>query len=415
MVTKDLLRQVIYEQRAMNELLGVERQVINEMSDSSGILVISGVRLCGKSVLMQQIRSKQQEQDYYLNFDDDRLLHFTVEDFQTLHEVFIEDFGTQHTFYLDEPQLVPGWERFVVRLYNHGNKVYVTGDNAFMLSKELGKFLSGSHLRQELYPMSLSEYAMMKNVNWKKTDFFTTEGKAKLNKLQTNYLKEGGFPQYLNTGDSRYLRELYNDIVYRDIVIRHKLPSERKIKEVAFYLASNYTHKFTYQSVARAANIKSAETVSDYIGYLEESCLLGVLTKYDNKVGVQVKSPKKAYFVDNGLVSQIGFSSTENLGKKLENAVYVELKRRGLDLFYFSDGGECDFVIRHNGKVVKACQVTVSLKDPVMQKKKEAGLLDAMNAFGLKEGLIVTLDEAKEKRLPDGRKIKAVPFYRWCL
>lgn len=129
------------------------------------------------------------------------------------------------------------------------------------------------------------------------------------------------------------MRELYNDIIYRDIVVRHKLPSDRQIKEVAYYLASNYTHKFTYQSVAKATNIKSTETVNDYIGYLEESYLIGVLTKYDNKVGEQIKSPKKVYFIDNGLVSQIGFSFSENQGKKLENAVYIELRRREAELF----------------------------------------------------------------------------------
>lgn len=415
MVTKELLRQVIYEQKALNETLGVERQVIGEISQIFGIWVVSGVRRCGKSVLLRQIMAKQKEKDYYLSFDDDRLLHFTVEDFQTLYEVFMEDFGIQHTFYFDEIQLIPGWERFVDRLNNHGNRIYVTGSNAFMLSKELGTLLTGRHLKQELYPMSLTEYAMMKGVEWEKADFYTTEGKAKLNNLQANYLKDGGFPQYLNTGDPRYLRELYNDIIYRDIVVRHKLPSERQIKEVAFYLASNFTHKFTYQSVAKAANIKSTETVSDYIGYLEESYLLGVLTKYDCKVGEQIKSPKKAYFIDNGLVSQVGFSFSENLGKKLENAVYVELKRRKSELYYFNDVGECDFIIRQNGKVVMACQVTVSLKDEETRKREESGLMAAMEAFDLDEGLIVTLDEVDEKELPNGKRINVIPYYRWCL
>ena len=415
MVTKELLRQVIYEQRNLKGNLGIERKNVLHKIETPEILVISGVRRCGKSVLLQQIRAKQKEQDYYLSFDDDRLLHFTVEDFQTLFEVFVEDFGVQHTFYLDEPQLVPGWERFVDRLYNHGNKVFVTGSNAFMLSKELGTLLTGRHLKMELYPMSLTEYAMMKDVEWGKKDFYTTEGRAKLQNLQKGYLKEGGFPQYLNTGDPRYLRELYNDIIYRDIVVRHRLTTEKPIKEVAYFLASNYTQKFTYQSVAKGANIKSAETVNDYIGYLEESYLLGVLTKYDYKVGEQIKSPKKAYFVDNGLVSQIGFSFSENMGRKLENAVYMELLRRGRDLFYYNDGKECDFIIRTNGKVTEAIQVTTSLQDPVTKDREETGLLAAMNAFDLEEGTIVTLDEVGEKTLSDGKRINVIPFYRWCL
>ena len=415
MVTKELLRQVIYEQRELTGSLGVERNVCQNISKTPEILVVSGVRRCGKSVMMMQIKASQDEQDYYFNFDDDRLLHFTVEDFQTLYEVFVEDFGVQHTFYLDEIQLITGWERFVDRLYNHGNKVFVTGSNAYMLSKELGTLLTGRHIKQELYPMSLDEYAKLKGMSWKKTDFFTTAGKAKMLNMQSGYLKEGGFPQYLNTGYPRYLRELYNDIIYRDIVVRHKLPSDRQIKEVAYYLASNYTHKFTYQSVAKAANIKSTETVSDYIGYLEESYLVGILTKYDNKVGEQIKSPKKVYFIDNGLVSQIGFSFSENHGKKLENAVYIELRRRDAELFYYNDNVECDFIVRDMAKITAAYQVTVSLKDLETRKRELNGLISAMDAFGLKEGFIITLDEIDEIEVDDDRLIHVLPYFRWCL
>lgn len=415
MVSKELLRQVLYEQRELYKDLGIERIIDASWTAPSGIMVISGVRRCGKSVLMQQIRAKELEQDYFLSFDDDRLIHFTVEDFQFLYDVFMEDFGAQHTFYLDEPQLIAGWERFVDRLYKHGNKVYVTGSNAFMLSKELGTLLTGRHLTHELYPMSLREYASMKEVGIAPKDFYTTEGRAKLSNLQTGFLKEGGFPQYLSTGDPRYLRELYNDIIFRDLVVRNKLPSEKPIKEVTYYLASNFTHKFTYQSIAKATKIKSPETINAYIGYLEECYLVGVLTKYDHKVGEQIKSPKKVYFIDNGLVSQVGFSFSENLGKKLENAVYIELRRRNLELFYFCDSSECDFVVRENGSIVQAYQVTVSLKDPKTRKREEEGLLAAMKAFGLREGTIITLDESEEKTLPDGMVLHVMPFYRWCL
>ena len=385
MVTKDLLRRVIYDQRELMEGLGVDRQILKEQIAAPEILVISGVRRCGKSVLMQQIKAKREEQDYYLSFDDDRLLHFEVEDFQVLYDVFVEDFGMQHSFYLDEVQLIPGWERFVDRLYSHKNKVFVTGSNAFLLSKELGTLLTGRHLKQELWPMSFVEYLMLKDVVWEKKDLYTTEGRAKMLNLQDAYLNEGGFPQYLSTRNPRYLKELYNDIIYRDIVVRHKLPSDRQIREVAYYLASNYTHRFTYNSVAKATGIKSADTATDYIGYLEESYLVGVVTKYDYKVGEQMKSPKKVYFVDNGLVSHIGFNFSNNFGQKLENAVYVELRRREKEIFYFHDKGECDFVIREGKDIVAAYQVTVSLKDEKTRKRVEDGLKAAMDAFGLRD------------------------------
>ena len=415
MVTKDLLRQVIYEQRELNSDLGVERQICQAQVDAPEVLGISGVRRCGKSVLMQQIRARQQEQDYCLSFDDDRLLHFEVEDFQTLYEVFVEDFGLQHTFYLDEVQLVPGWERFIDRLYSHRNKVFVTGSNAYLLSRELGTLLTGRHLKQELWPMSMAEYMLLRGERWKQGDMFTTQGRARLQKLQNAYLQEGGFPQYLSTRNPRYLRELYNDIIYRDIVSRHRLPSDRQIREVAYYLASNYTHRSTYSAIAKATGIKSVDTVSDYIGYLEDAYLVGVLTKYDHKVGEQLRSPRKVYFVDNALVSQVGFSFSQDMGLKLENAVYAELRRREQEVFYYSDKQECDFIVRHGMQIVAAYQVTASMQNPETRVREEKGLIAAMDAFGLTEGYIITLDETGERRLPDGRIIRVLPYYRWVL
>ena len=413
MVIKDLLRQVIYEQHALNEPLGVKRKIVQEQVYAPEVLVISGVRRCGKSVLLQQIRAEQTEQDYCLCFDDDRFLHFEVSDFQLMCDVFAEDYGIQKTFYLDEVQLIEGWENFVDRLYSHHNKVFITGSNAHLLSKELGTLLTGRHLTQELWPMSLTEFMELRNETWQKEDLYTTAGKAKLVNLQNAYLREGGFPQYLQTKNPRYLKELYNDIIYRDIVVRHKLSSDRQIREMAYYLASNFTHRFTYLSVAKATGIKSSETVQDYIRYLEEAYLVGVLTKYDYKVGEQLKSPKKIYFIDNGLVGQIGFTFSSNMGPRLENAVYVELRRREQEAFYYHDKQECDFVVRENAHITKAYQVTSSLADADTRRREINGLVAAMDAFDLKEGVIITLDETEELTLDNGRKIYVIPFYRW--
>ena len=129
---------------------------------------------------MQQIRSRQTEQDYYINFDDERLINFKVEDFQTLVEVFTEEFGNQHTYYLDEIQNITGWERFASRLYQQRNKVFITGSNARLLSRELGTFLTGRHVSWELYPFSFQEYLTLKDIHPKRQDLFTTGGKAML-------------------------------------------------------------------------------------------------------------------------------------------------------------------------------------------------------------------------------------------
>lgn len=172
---------------------------------------------------MQQIRNKQKEKDYYLSFDDERLINFKVEDFQVLNEVFMEDFGFQTHYYLDEVQNIVGWERFVGRLYGQGCKVFITGSNAHLLSLELGTFLTGRHVTMELYPFSFQEFLRLEGIEIKQEMLYTTEGRALiLNKIH-KYLKIGGFPQYIESENDNYLFSLYNDIIYKDVVVRNNI------------------------------------------------------------------------------------------------------------------------------------------------------------------------------------------------
>ena len=414
MTSKEQIREVIYDQRNLYVDLGIERKIDQSLVDCQEVLVLTGVRRCGKSVLMQQIRAKRAEKDYFISFDDDRLLHFTVDDFQLLYDVLVEDFGVQHTFYFDEIQLVDGWERFVDRLYKHGNKVIVTGSNAKMLSRELGTLLTGRHVSKEVYPFSMSEYMELLGVKVTRDSFYTTEGRAMLQNVQNDYLKNGGFPQYLRSKNVEYLKSLYNDIIYRDIIVRYRLMSDKPLKETVYYLISNATHLFTYNSVAKSVGLKSSETVKDYISYLEETYLVGVLPKYDVKVGEQIKSPKKIYFIDNALVGIIGFSFSGNEGGRLENAVYIELRRRGKELFYHNDGNECDFIVREGLRITEAYQVCVSMQEEKTRQRELEGIRSAMKAYSLSEGYIITREETEDVKVEEG-VVHLVSFARWIL
>ncbi len=178
---KATIKQVIADQRQYSNAQGtIERSISQKLFKGNEIVVISGVRRCGKSVLLQQIREKQKEKDYYINFDDDRLVLFSLEHFQDLYEVFIELFGKQKTYYLDEIQNISGWERFVRRLYDEGNKVFVTGSNANLLSRELGTHLTGRYVQIELFPFSFDEYLNIKKVKWDKVSVNATETKVSL-------------------------------------------------------------------------------------------------------------------------------------------------------------------------------------------------------------------------------------------
>ncbi len=249
---KDLLKTVIADQLKLtwNESF-TRREFPEALIKGEDIVVISGIRRCGKSTLLNQVRSAFHEKDYYLNFDDERLINFQVSDFQVLHETFIELFGQQTTFWFDEIQNVQGWERFVRRLHDHGNKVFITGSNATMLSKELGTHLTGRFLRHELFPFSFKEFLLLKNFEFDEIKVYSTEGKAELQRLYNEYFITGGFPYYLKYNDDNYLKSLYESILYRDVMARHNLTGERELKELVYLLASNASRPFSNNRLAR--------------------------------------------------------------------------------------------------------------------------------------------------------------------
>lgn len=411
---KDLLKHIIFDQQDRDISDMVEREIDRKLIESPEVLVISGVRRCGKSILLQQIRASQAEKDYYLNFDDERLINFKVDDFQTLYETFIELFGEQKTFFFDEIQNISGWERFVRRLYDNGCKVFVTGSNANMLSRELGTHLTGRYCQIELYPFSFKEFLKLKQAYPQQKDLYSTVGKSNLKKLFDEYLTIGGFPRYIQSLNTNYLSTLYENIIYKDVVTRNKLTGERELLEMVYYLASNASKRFSYNSLAKTIGIKHTDTVKNYLEYIENTYLLFQTTKFDWSVKKQMASPKKVYFVDNAIIKKVGFNATSNIGQLLENAVFVEFKRRHKEVYYHDDGIECDFILREDGQITSACQVTRSLNEEKTKQREINGLLSALNTYNLSEGTILTEDETEELTV-EGKQIHICPIWKWML
>lgn len=392
----------------------IPRHIEDEWLTTTEILIITGVRRCGKSVLLQQLRNKLEEKDFFFNFDDERLVNFKLEDFATLQECFFELFGEQHTYYFDEIQNIEGWETFVRRLYNEGNKVVVTGSNARMLSKEMGTHLTGRYISVEVYPFSFAEYLQLERIELSLKDFYLLTSRSKLLGYFQTYLEKGGFPKYLQTGSVRYLSSLYESIIFRDVMARNGLTNDKEIQELTFYLASNATKRVTYNSLGKIVGIRHPETIKNYLEYIQQTYMIFQLLKYAPSVKTQMLSPKKIYFIDNAIISRMGFNATDNVGVKLENAVFIELMRRGCDLFYHADKKECDFVVREGVKITQAYQVTVKMDDEKTRKREIEGLQEAMDAYKLSEGYIITMDE-KEELTVDGKVIHIVPAWEWML
>ena len=414
---KELLKKIIFEQQAYRNNIvenTIPREIEEEWLTTNEILIITGIRRCGKSVLLQQMRNKLTEQDFFFNFDDERLVNFTVADFQTLQECFFELFGEQHTYYFDEIQNVSGWETFVRRLYNEGNKVIVTGSNARTLSRELGTHLTGRYIAVEIFPFSFAEYLQFAQIEVSTKDFYLTSKRSILLGQFKEYMEKGGFPKYIQTLSIRYLSSLYDSIIFRDVMARNGLTNEKEMQELIFYLASNATKRITYTSVGKVVGIRHSETVKNYLEYVEQTYMLFQLMKYSPSVKVQMLNPKKIYFIDNAIVSRIGFNASANMGVKLENMVFIELKRRGLDVFYHSDKKECDFVVREGMRIKDAYQVTIEMRDDKTRKREIEGLLEAMNAYGLSEGYILTMEDKEELQV-EGKTIHVIPTWEWIL
>lgn len=418
MYMKDLLKQIILEQQeilhAPNKRY-VQRYIADEWLQTSEILIISGIRRCGKSVLMQQMRDRLVEKDFFFNFDDERLANFKLDDFQKLQECFVELFGEQHTYYFDEIQNIEGWERFVRRLYNAGNKIIITGSNARMLSRELGTHLTGRYIQVEIYPFSFQEYLAMNEIPVNAKTLYTTTGRATMVKSFVKYMECGGFPKFLQDGSVSYLTSLYESIIYRDILTRNGLTNEKEMLELMFYLASNATKRVTYSSLGKVVGIQHPDTIKNYLEYIQQTYLISQLFRYDPSVKKQMMSPKKIYFVDNAIIKRIGFNATENNGVFLENLVFIELKRRGWDVYYYADKKECDFIVRKGLHISDAYQVTLKMDSPQTREREIAGVREAMQAYSLSKGYILTFEGKETINFDDGTIVEVVPVWEWIL
>ena len=414
LMNKDVLVSVIFDQRGAQISPSDVLRWDHKEDKNNEIIILSGVRRCGKSTLMHEIRSKNTENDYYINFDDERLLNFSVQDFQLLYEVFIEYFGNQKTFYFDEIQNIKGWERFVRRLHDDGNKVFITGSNASMLSRELGTHLTGRYFQFELYPFSFYEFLQLKGRNINKQDFITTAGKSELKRFFNEYFTLGGFPAYLKNENKQYLKSLYESIIYRDVLVRNGLTNEREMMELIYYLASNISKPASYNSLSKVIDVKNATTVKNYLDFIQNTYLLFLVNMYSTSLKQQLYNPKKVYFIDIVLSGELGFHHTGDNGRLLENIVFLELKRQAKEIYYHRQKKECDFVIRKKAKIVQAIQVTWSISDHVTRMRETDGIKEAMDLYGLNEGLILTDSEEEVIRTED-KTIYVQPAWKWLL
>jgi uncharacterized protein len=378
----------------LSKNVGWERELLPNLEVLNNFaLIVTGVRRCGKSTLLFQLLKEKFDRAFYLNFEDPRLAGFENDDFKRLSSEIKK--RKPQVLFFDEIQLLENWELFVRQKLDEGYKVAITGSNATLLSKELGTKLTGRHLSVELFPFSYTEFLGLK--------------KLKNNEKSTiEYLKRGGFPEYLKTGNGFILNQLLEDILYRDIAIRYGVRDVKSLKQLAVYLLSNIGKPVSATNLKTVFGIKSVSAILDYFAYLENAYIVQFLPMFSYSLKKQIRNPKKVYAIDLGLFTENSIVFSDENGRRLENTVYLHLRRKYKELYYFQEKKECDFVAFEKGKPKELIQACYELTAENLERET-SGLYAAMEQLKMPVGKIVTLNE-KDTFTKEGKKIEVVPL-----
>lgn len=416
------LKEIIVEQNSARKHLptGTKRQLLKKIENyyhTPHVVILAGMRRTGKSTLQRQIQqSHYPESTYFFNFEDERLLNFKVADLNKLFEAFVELYGEQKVFFLDEIQNIPGWETFVRRMQDSQFKFFITGSNASLLSRELGTKLTGRHVNLNVFPFSFHEYLKFNQFVFTQDMLLQTQSRGVIKNYFQQYLQFGGLPEFLQYKDLDLIKRTYDDILYRDIITRYDIKAVKSFRELSLYLLSNINTLLSYRKLTTMLELGSVTTVKNFIDYLENSYLFFTLKKYSPSIKTQTVANKKIYCIDNGLIEAVAFQFSNNHGRYLENLVFIELMRRGKEIYYYHTQGnlEVDFVIREGKEITQMIQVCHGFNSEKTTNREINSLLAALEEVGLKEGMILTQDHS-EKLIIKDKNITILPVYQWLL
>src|SRR3989344_1460265 len=414
------IRNVLVQQKAELEKRFKESYIERDTELKIGsvkdnlIRVIIGPRRAGKSFFVTHWLKKNAKFGY-INFDDEKLA--VTKDFDELLAITDSLYDSPEVILLDEIQNLDKWELIANRLQRQGKKLFITGSNSNLLSRELATHLTGRHLQIIVFPFSFKEFIKSQN-----QELTTTQISEKLFEYATN----GGYPEPLvkNINHNEYLSTLFDSVLFKDIVKRYKIRKPSAIEDLAQFLLSNAGSEYSFQRLAELTKSKSAHTVQKYLGYLEEAFLLFSLKRFSFKTREQLASNKKIYAIDNGFISAKSSKSTQDTGKLYENIVAAHLKKAEidgkLDFYYWKNQQheEVDFIIKEGTKITKLIQVCYDVSNPNTKKREIRSLIKARQVLKCNELIVLTNDFAAEEIVEwfgEKAKIKFIPLWKWLL
>ncbi len=378
--------------------------------NSSLIKLITGPRRVGKST--QALLMLRDKNFAYLNFDNYSLLE--AWNANLVMRMLDDVYPGYEYILLDEVQNLDGWDLWVSELYRLGKNLVITGSNARMLSSEMATVLTGKYLQVEMLPFSLEEF-----FDWNKLDLHMLKPEDITNSfiLTDDYLRNGGYPEVVASRQltRSYLDTLFDSIIWKDVAKRHNVRNVTDLNNLAMYLVSNFCNPVSANDLTTELGFSSVNTTKKYMDYLHEPYLFYYLSRYNNKLTLMKKAPRKVYVVDNGFVASKAFSVSDNLRRLLENQVFIELVRRGYDvertMFYYRSRNdkEVDFVLRKGAHIERLVQVCYDMRNPKTEKREVDSIVECAGELKC-DNLVIVTNNDKRTIEKDGYKIDVVPI-----
>ena len=415
---KNVIKQIILNQQ---DFIGrIKLQSRNVCFEENANYVLVGIRRAGKSYMLYQhiqhlvANGHSIEEMLFINFEDERISDIRKDDLYLILEAYRELFAFQPIIFLDEIQNVEGWEHFARRLADEKYRVFITGSNAHMLSREISSTLGGRYLTKEIRPFSFSEYLEYHNIHlpqhWELSPI-----RADVVRLFSDYFYYGGLSEVFDIQDKKsWLQSLYQKILYSDIVMRKGVRNERSLRLLIRKLADSVMQPTAIkrlQDILQGDGTKiTRDTIGSYLDYLHESYLTFGISSFTDSVS-QRESVKKRYFYDNGILNLFLFLPETKL---LENLVAIKLYNKyGDDLYYYNKNVEVDFCVPNDGLLIQASYRIID----EATRNREIGALQKLSKFIKPQRcIIVTYDQEEIIQSNDlDVQIEVIPAYKFML
>lgn len=430
MLKSEIKPLLLSHQSLFQEYFNFVPRISVSFKGESGITFISGPRHAGKTSLLRQIACDLQGVKIYIDFEDCRFSELGSEIFQVIENTLVEIYEKELKnnevgriyYFFDEIQIVQGWNIWIARLYKQKAVIFVSSSSASLTRQELSAMFEGRTNFYKFFPFSFKEYVLMKYSVIPKPNSITPSLREEILCALLRYFENGGFPEVIKTGDIKLCQKYFEEILEKGDSAGINFQDKSALKKLALYLISNMACEFSIETLRTVSGVEDKDTVNRYLDYLEENFLIYRIPKLncpsENKENLI--NNHKVYIADTGFFKAVYPNYPDSLGLRFENLIFLELLRRGKKVFYFRNKKECDFIITEedSSKVLAAIQTSFHLGSPASREREVLGLMEALEEYGLEEGLILTLDDEEIIRMEGkaGKKIIVVkPAWKWML